>query len=76
MNAPAGILTAEVPQASPPAGGWRDMWKHAAYVASDNPVTLGAFLLFAFFVFLAIFGPWIVPYSPLATDTVAVYALP
>ncbi len=52
------------------APGWRETWKHARYVATGNPVTLGAFALFAFFVFLALFGPWIAPYDPLASDTV------
>ena len=32
--------------------------KHIRYVATDNPVTLGAFVLFSGFVFLALFGPW------------------
>ena len=53
------------------ASGWRETWKHVRYVATDNPVTLGAFGLFAFFVLLALFGPWIAPYDPLASDTVA-----
>ncbi len=51
------------------APGWRDTWKHARYVATDNPVTLGAFLLFGFFLVLAIFGPWIAPYDPLMSNT-------
>ncbi len=51
------------------APGWRETWKHIRYVATDNPVTLGAFALFAFFVLLALFGPWIAPYDPLMSDT-------
>jgi peptide/nickel transport system permease protein len=51
--------------------GWRETWKHVRYVATDNPVTLGASLLFLFFVLLALFGPWIAPYDPLASDTAA-----
>ena len=43
--------------------------KHIRYVATENPVTLGAFLLFAGFVFLALFGPWLAPYDPLASST-------
>jgi peptide/nickel transport system permease protein len=31
-------------------------------------VTFGAFILFLLFVFLAVFGPWVAPYDPLATD--------
>jgi peptide/nickel transport system permease protein len=43
--------------------------KHVRYVATENPVTLGAFLLFSFFVLVAIAGPWIAPYDPLASST-------
>jgi peptide/nickel transport system permease protein len=43
--------------------------KHIRYVATENPVTLAAFALFTFFVVLALFGPWIAPYDPLASDT-------
>lgn len=42
---------------------------HARYVLSENPVTLVAFSLFFVIVFLAIFGPVIAPYDPLATNT-------
>jgi peptide/nickel transport system permease protein len=40
--------------------------KHVRYVATENPVTLGAFILFTGFVLLALFGPWIAPYDALA----------
>jgi peptide/nickel transport system permease protein len=43
--------------------------KHIRYVATENPVTLAAFILFTGFVLLALFGPWIAPYDPLASDT-------
>ena len=43
--------------------------KHIRYVATENPVTLGAFVLFTGFVLLALVGPWIAPYDPLASDT-------
>ncbi len=43
--------------------------KHIRYVATENPVTLGAFLLFTAFVLLALFGPWLAPYDPLASNT-------
>ena len=45
--------------------------KHIRYVATENPVTLGAFILFTGFVLLALFGPWIAPYDPLASSTEA-----
>ena len=43
-------------------------WKHARYVLSENPFTLFAAVMFALFVLLAVAGPWIVPYDPLATN--------
>ena len=43
--------------------------KHIRYVATENPVTLVAFLLFTGFVLLALFGPWIAPYDPLASSS-------
>src|SRR5436190_14413662 len=43
--------------------------KHIRYVATENPVTLAAFLLFTGFLFLALLGPWIAPYDPLASDS-------
>lgn len=43
--------------------------KHIRYIATENPVTLGAFVLFGAFVFLALFGPALAPYDPLASNT-------
>ncbi len=45
--------------------------KHIRHVLSENPVTMVAAGLFALFVLLAIVGPSIVPYDPLASDTTA-----
>ena len=45
------------------------MWRHLRHVLADNPVTLAAFGLFLLLVLLALFGPAIAPYDPLATDT-------
>lgn len=47
------------------------IFRHLRYVATENPVTLGAFLLFTVFVLLAAIGPWIAPYDPLASDSQA-----
>jgi peptide/nickel transport system permease protein len=44
---------------------------HARRVITGNVVTAGAFLLFVLLLLIAIVGPWIVPYSPLASDTAA-----
>lgn len=43
--------------------------RHARHVLADNPVTLVAAGLFTLFVLLALAGPWIAPYDPLATNT-------
>ena len=45
--------------------------KHIRHVLSENPVTMLAAGLFAMFVLLALIGPSIVPYDPLASDTSA-----
>ena len=42
--------------------------KHIRYVMGENPLTVFAFSLFSLIVFLALFGPWITPYDPLATN--------
>jgi len=44
--------------------------KQLVYVLRENPVTLMAFGLFSAFCFVALFGPLIAPYDPLASDTV------
>ena len=43
--------------------------RHARYVIGENPVTGLAFGLFILIVLLAVFGPLIVPYDPLASNT-------
>jgi peptide/nickel transport system permease protein len=42
--------------------------RHARYVLTENPVTLGAAVLLVGFVGLAVFGPWLTPYDPLASN--------
>ena len=46
----------------------RAFWSHARYVLADNRFTLVAAVLFALFVLLAVAGPWVAPYDPLATN--------
>ena len=41
---------------------------HVLYVLRDNPVTMLAFTMLAFFLGCAFFGPALVPYDPLATN--------
>ena len=45
--------------------------KHIRHVLSENPVTMLAAALFALFVLLALIGPALVPYDPLASDATA-----
>lgn len=45
--------------------------KHIRYVLTENPVTLFAFSLFGFILFCALFGPYLAPYDPLATNGAA-----
>lgn len=46
----------------------KNFWGHACYVLADNPFTLVAAGLFTMFVLLAVIGPWVAPYNPLATN--------
>jgi peptide/nickel transport system permease protein len=46
------------------------------YVLRENAVTGFAFGLFVLIVFIALFGPLIVPYDPLASDTAAALKAP
>jgi len=45
------------------------LWAHARHIVSENPVTGLAFGLFALILFAAVFGPSLVPYDPLASNT-------
>lgn len=44
---------------------------HVRYVVTSNPVTLLAMSLFALIVLTAIFGPYVVPYDPMASTAQA-----
>jgi peptide/nickel transport system permease protein len=59
------------PPATPPAAPSAppSTWAHVRHVLSDNPVTLLAAALFVGFVVMALVGPWIVPYDPLASNS-------
>ena len=50
--------------------------RHLRYVLGENPVTLAAFALFILLVAIALLGPWIAPYNPLATDAMHALAAP
>jgi peptide/nickel transport system permease protein len=63
---------------APPAraSGLRATLSHARFVISDNPVTGFSFGLLLVLVICAVFGPWIAPYDPLASDTMAALQAP
>lgn len=42
--------------------------RHFFYVLSQNPITIIAFGLFVLIIFIAVFGPSLAPYDPLASD--------
>jgi len=62
---PASSPPPAPPEAPPPASPW----SHVRHVLSDNPVTLVAAALFALFVLMALLGPYLVPYDPLASNS-------
>ncbi|GAB4190394.1 MAG: ABC transporter permease [Thalassobaculales bacterium] len=49
----------------------RQTLAHARYVMAENPVTGLAFAMFALIVLCAVFGPFVAPYDPLASNTAA-----
>lgn len=67
-------MSTVAPVASPPApvartSGFVAMLSHTRYILGENRVTAFAFGLLVLIVFAALFGPYIVPYDPLASDT-------
>src|ERR1700749_1391742 len=63
--------TAEPVAAARPSTGLAAMIEHTRYVLGENKVTAFAFGLLVVILFAALFGPYIVPYDPLASDTAA-----
>src|SRR5262249_31552085 len=59
-----------------PATGLAAMIEHTRYVLGENKVTAFAFGLLLVILIAAIFGPWVVPYDPLASDTAAALKAP
>jgi peptide/nickel transport system permease protein len=66
----------DIAAAPRPSSGMVALFRHARYVIGENPVTGFAFGLFVLIVVAAVFGPWIVPYDPLASDTSATLQAP
>ncbi|MCK8783492.1 ABC transporter permease [Roseomonas sp. NAR14] len=61
--------TAPAPAPASPPGS--TLLGHARYVVAENPVTGLAFGMAILLVVAALFGQWIAPYDPLASDTAA-----
>jgi peptide/nickel transport system permease protein len=59
---PAPALRFEAPPSA-------SLWAHGRHIVAENPITGFAFGLFALIVFAAVFGPSVVPYDPLASNT-------
>ena len=60
---------AVTPEVVRPASGIAALWRHTRYVLGENPVTAFAAGLFLLIVLAAVFGPFIVPYDPYASNT-------
>jgi peptide/nickel transport system permease protein len=65
------LAIAMKPMENAPAqtSGLKAVLRQTKYVISENPITGFAFALFLLFMIAAIFGSWIVPYDPLASNT-------
>jgi peptide/nickel transport system permease protein len=54
-----------------PATGLAATLQHTRYILAENPVTAFAFGLLVLLLIAAVFGPFVVPHDPLASDTAA-----
>src|SRR6201747_211188 len=72
------ILAPPLVETTGPArtSGLTAIFEHTRYVLGENRVTAFAFGLLIVIVFAALFGPYIVPYDPLASDTAAALKSP
>ncbi|HET9584711.1 MAG TPA: ABC transporter permease, partial [Bradyrhizobium sp.] len=65
----SAVLPAIEPAGPARTSGLVAIFEHTRYVLGENRVTAFAFGLLVVILFAAIFGPYIVPYDPLASDT-------
>src|ERR1700719_672649 len=65
------VAPAVEPTAPARTSGFAAIFEHCRYVLGENRVTAFAFGLLILIVFAAVFGPYVVPYDPLASDTAA-----
>jgi peptide/nickel transport system permease protein len=71
----ASVIVPPAAEAAPKPSN-NSMLRHVLYVAAENPVTGLSFALFAVIALCALFGPYIVPFDPLASDTSATLQSP
>ena len=55
------------PATSPAAPAREGHWHHLKYIMAENPLTGISFAMFIGLIVMAIFGPYLVPFDPLAT---------
>src|SRR3954470_21457657 len=67
----SSVAPAVEPATSARTSGLTAVFEHTRYVLGENRVTAFAFALLIVIVLAALFGPYLVPYDPLASDTAA-----
>src|ERR1700730_2570373 len=70
------VAPAGEPVGPPRPSGLSAIFEHTRYVLGENKVPGFAFGLLVVILFAALFGPYVVPYDPLASDTVAALKSP
>jgi peptide/nickel transport system permease protein len=55
------------PSTSPTVSAREGHWHHLKYIMAENPLTGISFAMFIGLIVMAIFGPYLVPFDPLAT---------
>ena len=65
----SSVAPAVEPAAPVRTSGLSAIFEHTRYVLGENRVTAFAFGLLVVILFAALFGPYIVPYDPLASNT-------
>src|SRR5438045_4384082 len=76
MSSVSPVAEPVVPSAPVRTSGLVAIFEHTRYVLGENRVTGFAFGLLVVILFAALFGPYVVPYDPLASDTVAALKSP
>jgi peptide/nickel transport system permease protein len=74
MSTVAPLVVEPAPAAR--TSGFAATFQHTRYILAENRVTAFAFGLLVLIVFAAVFGPYIVPYDPLASDTAKALTAP